>query len=460
MMSHLRNWQVRCIKKALRHFETKKHFFCQATPAAGKTRMAAELATRLLRQGKIDLIICFAPMRQIVGGIQQTFEKAIGQPMSGRIGAIGAAFTYPAMDHFDDSFWSIFESHRVFVVFDEIHHCAGNEVETGNAWGAKIVQRIQDKARYTLALSGTPWRSDAKPIVLARYSQPDGRLICDFRYGLREAINQGVCRLPQIVLLDNESIEIRERGSEVESSRCFTGIEALLNNSDLTYEGLLRHEELAISLIKLGVAKLDSLREKNINAGGLIVATNIEHAKDISFLLQNLGESYSIVNNQTPDARNRINDFRNSTCRWIVAVGMVSEGTDIQRLQVCCYLSRTRTELYFRQVLGRVLRRIGQSDDKAWFYALAESKMKEFATRIAEDLPDDYSIVTHATPDQPFFLENFSPAFNAPNVEDGEANSITTDEKPTGLESDELSASKKYTIQFSQNYWHQIISLY
>lgn len=164
--------------------------------------MAAELANRLLIQGKIDLIFCFAPMRQIVSGIQATFESVIGRPMNGRVGAVGAAFTYPAMDHCEDSFWALFVSHRVFVVFDEIHHCAGNEIETGNAWGAKIVQRVQDKAEFTLALSGTPWRSDARPIVLARYSQPDGRLICDFRYGLREAVDQGVCRMPQIVLLD------------------------------------------------------------------------------------------------------------------------------------------------------------------------------------------------------------------------------------------------------------------
>ena len=37
---------------------------------------------------------------------------------------------------------------------------------------------------------------------------------------------------------------------------------------------------------------------------------------------------------------------------------MISEGTDIPRLRVCCHLSRIRTELRYRQVLGRILRRI------------------------------------------------------------------------------------------------------
>ena len=41
---------------------------------------------------------------------------------------------------------------------------------------------------------------------------------------------------------------------------------------------------------------------------------------------------------------------------WIISVGMISEGTDIPRLQICCHLSLIRTELHYRQVLGRVLR--------------------------------------------------------------------------------------------------------
>ena len=61
-----------------------------------------------------------------------------------------------------------------------------------------------------------------------------------------------------------------------------------------------------------------------------------------------MGEECRIVTNKTPDAQQVINAFRSSACRWIVAVGMISEGTDIPRLQVC-YLSRIRTELHYRQ---------------------------------------------------------------------------------------------------------------
>lgn len=79
-------------------------------------------------------------------------------------------------------------------------------------------------------------------------------------------------------------------------------------------------------IIAQGVNKLAAIRLHNPNAAGLIVASD------------------------------KINHFRFNETQWIVSVDMVSEGTDIPRLQVCCHLSRVKTELYFRQVLGRILR--------------------------------------------------------------------------------------------------------
>jgi superfamily II DNA or RNA helicase len=109
--------------------------------------------------------------------------------------------------------------------------------------------------------------------------------------------------------------------------------------------------------------------------------------------LKDRGESFQVVTTKTPDAQQVINGFKNSDCRWIVAVGMISEGTDIPRLQVCCYLSRIRTELHYRQVLGRVLRRMGEIDDQAWLFVLAEPTLKRFSQRIADDLPEDLAVV-------------------------------------------------------------------
>ena len=57
-----------------------------------------------------------------------------------------------------------------------------------------------------------------------------------------------------------------------------------------------------------------------------------------------------------PGASRRIADFAASDRRWLVSVLMVSEGVDIPRLRVGVYATAARTELFFRQVVGRFIR--------------------------------------------------------------------------------------------------------
>ncbi|BDU42220.1 hypothetical protein TUMSATVNIG3_10180 [Vibrio nigripulchritudo] len=67
---------------------------------------------------------------------------------------------------------------------------------------------------------------------------------------------------------------------------------------------------------------------------------------------------------------------------------MISEGTDIPRLQVCCHISAVKTELYFRQVLGRILRVNESPNQQAWLYTFAEQNLIEYAERIEHDIPE------------------------------------------------------------------------
>lgn len=141
--------------------------------------------------------------------------------------------------------------------------------------------------------------------------------------------------------------------------------------------------------LTLATNKLDDIRLYNPNAAGIVVASSIEHAAYILNMLRNeYGQTAEIVTYKEDLPSNKINEFRNSTTNWIVSVGMISEGTDIPRLQVCCHLSRVKTELYFRQVLGRILRINKSKNQEAWLYTFAASKLVEFANRIAEEIPD------------------------------------------------------------------------
>ena len=388
-MIQLRAWQSDCLEKALVTFRSQTHFLCHATPGAGKTVMVASVSKALFQQDKIDFVICFSPSRTVAHGVASTFSEILGRSFNGKIGAAGGSYTYQSMDTLPEELWQVLHEHRVFVVLDEIHHCSGIVREScsiGNSWGRTILDKIQGKARYTMALSGTPWRTDKSPIALSHYTKSNGRISCDYEYGLKKAISDGVCRSPKIVLTDNREISLE---STKFGSKKFASISESLRNEHITYPDFLFSDEIIDQILFEASARLTSIRKHTPLAGGLVVAASVAHAKQIASRLAIAGERSTIVTYQTPEAHRIISNFKESSDRWIISVGMISEGTDIPRLQVCCHLSRIRTELHFRQVLGRILRRqeTDPKDTSAWLYVLAEPNLTEFAHRIGEELP-------------------------------------------------------------------------
>ena len=277
-------------------------------------------------------------------------------------------------------------------MFDEIHHCAGSTIEDANAWGQDILQNIQEQATFTLALTGTPWRSDLIPISLANYSDPDNKIQCNYTYSLQQqAVNDGVCRNPKIVLIDNEEISVTTQEQE---TKVFNSLHALLKAPLISYQDLICHEVVIRYILEKGCNKLAEIRQFNPDAGGLIVASSVDHAQQIlKMLIEELQQTAVIVTYKETDAAEIIKHFRFCNIQWIVSVGMVAEGTDIPRLQVCCHLSRVKTELYFRQVLGRILRVNNAVYQEAWLFTFAEEKLSIFANRIDQELPDSSVLV-------------------------------------------------------------------
>jgi superfamily II DNA or RNA helicase len=381
----LRTWQSECIKQALSKYSSgRSHFLCQATPGAGKTIMAAQLTKELFDMGEIDFVLCFSPSLSVAEGVKSTFSRLLECTFNGEIGSIGVSSTYQSLKYIDKSFWVTMQKYRVFVVFDEIHHCSGDNFENANVWGEQILA-IQNLAKYTLALSGTPWRSDLVPIAMSEYTDPEGQLICDYQYGLQEAIDDGVCRRPRIVLVDNEHLTISNE-SETQS---FSSILELLEESDTSYLSVIQNREAITYLLSLACRQLNELRIQDPTAGGLVVASSVNHAKIIQAILTNeFAQTSVLVTYYQESALVDIDDFRNSTVRWIISVGMISEGTDIPRLQVCCHLSAIKTELHFRQVLGRILRVTPANAQKAWLFTFAERNLIGFSERVEQNIPD------------------------------------------------------------------------
>lgn len=461
-MIQLRDWQIECIAQVLKSFEHQSHFLCQATPAAGKTVMVASVAKALFERDAIDFVICFSPSRAVAHSVATTFSRILEKGFNGQIGAAGGSYTYQSMNTLPQELWEVLSDHRVLVVLDEIHHCSGSSSDDftiGNSWGRTVLDRIQGAAALTVALSGTPWRTDDTPIVLARYTQPDGELHCDYEYGLKRAVIDGVCRVPNIVLTDNREIHLKLSGLGLKT---YSSIEDTIKYGHISYPDFLFRDEVIDYTLSEASKKLSKIRQHVPAAAGLIVAATVAHANHIATRLSALGESPIVVTSQTPEAHEIINNFRTSSDRWIVSVGMISEGTDIPRLQVCCHLSRIRTELHFRQVLGRILRR--QADESSelggWLYVLAEPSLTEFARRVGDDLPEQK--VVSFSPRLPRQNSNTATerAVLGKDADDSEWGLIMNGVDTWATEPEPTSRKESAELTMSNHYWSEILSLF
>tara|TARA_B110000467_G_C18294209_1_gene466813 strand:- start:143 stop:1576 length:1434 start_codon:yes stop_codon:yes gene_type:complete len=387
----LREWQSDCIALALLQYQNNNnHFLALATPGSGKTMMASELANQLLKNNLIDLIICFSPSSIVSQDFSESLQLRTQERFDGLIGAKGRSLTYQSMQYLDCNFWQLFEQYRVFVIFDEIHHCAGSNIDNANAWGEQVILNIQDKAKFTLALTGTPWRSDAAPIVLSSYIHPSNKISCDYVYGLAEAITDNVCRVPQIIAIDNNKISV----TDDEETKKFSSFKCLLSQSVIPYQEVIENEKVMEYIISSAHIKLTQIRNVSLDAAGLIVASSIKHAQKISQLMKScFNEDSVIVTYRENEPTSIIQQFRYAKTPWIISVGMISEGTNIPRLQVCCHLTNIKTEMHFRQILGRILRVTNSTNQEAVLYMPAEPKLLEYAYRVKQDVPFEADVV-------------------------------------------------------------------
>ena len=116
-------------------------------------------------------------------------------------------------------------------------------------------------------------------------------------------------------------------------------------------------------------------------AGGLVVAIDKEHAEKLADRLARItGERPDIVHSDAADASARIARFAAGSAPWLVSVLMVSEGVDVPRLRVGVYATTARTELFFRQVIGRFIRRTPvPKDQMSHVFLPSDPRLKQLA---------------------------------------------------------------------------------
>ena len=373
----LRPWQ----RDALDAFTRRRadNFLAVACPGAGKTTFALA-ACRQFLAGEARPVVVVVPTQHLKHQWAEAaarFGIHLDPDWTERSGLAsdmhGIITTYAQVSVSSATLAGL--AANGIVVLDEIHHAADER-----SWGDGVTQAFA-AAACRLLLSGTPFRSDDSPIPFVGYSFGDyGDAIADYEYGYGEALADGGVVRPVFFPRFDGHMEWRGADGE-EHSATF--------NDDVTRDKWGARLRTALSIdgewlpavVTRAHERLVEIRKSHPDAGGLVIATDQEHARGIVTLLKRFHRvDAKLALSDDPKASQVISDFADSDEAWIVAVRMISEGVDIPRLRVGVYATTTVTPMFFRQAVGRIAR---------WTPGLRSQRSYLF-------LPDDPRLRVHA----------------------------------------------------------------
>lgn len=356
----LRAWQEDALGRFLRNNDD---FLAVATPGAGKTTLALTCAHALIRRGDISQIIVVVPTTHLrnqwasvadKAGIQLDHTFANGNTVIAR-DYDGTVITYATIAAQPQLWRKLATQRNTLVILDEVHH-AGEADHL--SWGPALTEAF-GLAYRRLLLSGTPFRSDGRPIPFVAYDQ--GKCVPTINYDYGTALADGkVVRPVAFPVLDGK-MRWRDAGTIVTAELATVDEERLARALDTAFDPA---GDWIRSVLRRADDELTRLRDETPDAGGLVVASNQYNARQYAALLKRItGEAPTVAISDEADASELIKRYAKGAQRWIVAVQMVSEGVDIPRLALGVYASRISTEMFFRQVVGRFVRMRGAEDE-------------------------------------------------------------------------------------------------
>ena len=373
MIIKLRNWQQAAIEKCLKHFAEGQHnkFLINAAPAAGKTKAACVIAKKLFEAGEIERVVVLAPQTSVTAQWASDYKLIVGREMESVSGsaediqALDSDFckTWQALSGLLEVIQALCLNEKVLVITDEMHHAA---IEA--AWG-KAANTAFERVRYSLILTGTPLRSDGKGCTWLQLSN-NGEIEIpekakyEITYG--ECVDAGFCRPItfhrhegdfSVTLPRGEVINVTSKvpANLTKKHKKIPGLQSSLDFSRLVMQPQFEKNGVTplmtgyqATMLNWACEKLDELRlTQKPNAGGLVIAPNIEMAEYICKVIEIIeGDKPTLVHSNINNAQARIRNFKAGNGKWLVSVAMISEGVDIPRLRVLVYLPYALTELF------------------------------------------------------------------------------------------------------------------
>ena len=375
----LRPWQQQFAARLAGH--DRDDFLLVACPAAGKTVAAGVAIAEAMRVRECDQLIVVCPTVIVrdqwaaeLGRLGYRMRKRFARHHGGWPGSVhGICATYQQVAARSGAYARACRERPTAVVLDEVHHAADHQ-----AWGRAIVDAFAD-ARLRLAMSGTPFRSDREPIPGVSYS--GGRCVADFGYDYVQAVRDGFCR--RVTFRSHDGVVTWLDDGERCSAQFSERLNAIAHARRLR-AALDPTKPYLRKLLEDACEDLHAMRADGCSdAGGLAICDSQAHARQVAGLIAEItGRHPVLAISDNPLAHRAIHAFAHGQQPWLVAVQMVAEGVDIPRLGVGVWATTARTELLFRQVVGRFVRTGKVADRAAIVHMPADPQLVAHASRL------------------------------------------------------------------------------
>jgi len=377
-----RQWQRQLIQLLRRRLDQQPpsgpgaDVLINAGPGAGKTLGALLGFHRLHGEGRLERFVVFCHRSSIssqwlsaaqrLGLTLRIWEPGHDQTATSQ----GLLLTYQAAGRNLEALLEQFAAaprQPWLAIADEVHHLGLDPEEPeATAWGHAF-SRLSQGARLRLGLTGTPFRADNLAFCAARQVQVrEGdawveQIAPDLSVEPRQLIAAGDVR-PLEFRFQDGWVDHGRQGEQHEAERSPLSLEQRESWRARNLRRAIRLADtssIALRLLLNARRRLEAVRREHPEAGGLVIARDVAHARRIAGLLEEEGDRVHLVHSQDPEAPERMEAFKAGGADWLVSIDMCAEGFDAPRLRVVAYLTTVVTRTRFVQAITRAVRMDG-----------------------------------------------------------------------------------------------------
>jgi len=339
-------------------------------PGSGKTLAFLLAAAIAYLRGYIDAVAIFVPRLNLAWQVEGDWERVRGMlgPPGGlgpiaqrdnippllRGGAWGYVATYQALRANPDLHVHFIRHLRTLVVYDEAQQLGVDEVGTEGTQTAQVAALLSAEAAMTVLVSGTPYRADGLPLLLAEYGPPDATGLCSLRADVRATYRDGVAAgyLREFELLLHNGVARWDEGNGAAE-------ELELARLDRRIGRIIRQPAYWEALVDRGVRQVRALQaDVDPRLCGLVAAADQGHAQAIAAYLARRHPTLRVLvaTQDEREAHANLRRFRQGAGDLLIAVAMAHMGYDHPPISVIVPLTTTRQEGWLRQLIARALR--------------------------------------------------------------------------------------------------------